>query len=135
MRMFTILLFVLISAFTISAQNTVIMDIQDEKQNSSVTDNSILQERGTSESAIIVKTVNIFPNPCPDRLLHYTPVNVTVSSYQVFKSTGEIVEIENLIGKDERLGLITLGISLAPGLYFVTFYTNIGPIVKYFTLP
>lgn len=133
MRIFTLLLFMLISTLTLVAQVTKSQDefeIITEENNAQ----SALQEREISSTGLIIKTVNIFPNPCPDRILFYTPVNLSVISYQVYKSTGEIVEIENLIGKDDRILFIDLSGAL-PGIYFVTFETNVGPVTKYFVIP
>lgn len=133
MRIFTLLLFMLISTFTLVAQVTKSQDefeIVTEENNAQ----SAPQERQINSTGLITKTINIFPNPCPDRILFYTPVNLSVISYQVYKSTGEIVEIENLIGKDDRILFIDLSGTL-PGVYFVTFETNIGPVTKYFVIP
>jgi hypothetical protein len=132
MRKIFLLAFLLGLYVLTSAQSSVATQDTFNKILLEQTNETYLEKGATGSISSTPKTVKIYPNPVADHILYFDPINVTIVSYQVFKSTGEIVEIENLIGKDE-FEIILLG-SILPGLYFVTFQTSAGPITKYFTV-
>ncbi|MBC8173312.1 MAG: T9SS type A sorting domain-containing protein [Chitinophagales bacterium] len=126
MRLIIILFFTII---TVSLQAQA---VELGPTNFQLKNDSELEMRGGGGA--VTHTVIIYPNPVPfsEQRLHFWQVNVSVFSFVVTKSTGEIVEIDNLIGRDP-IDVVTLP-DVPPGLYFISFNTNYGIITKSFTV-
>ena len=76
--------------------------------------------------------IKLYPIPVSDDILHVQAVGLEIYSFQVFNAAAEIVEIENLSGRDEPTELDVR--SLNPGIYFIIFDTSAGSVTKRFSV-
>ncbi|MBC8045451.1 MAG: hypothetical protein H7Y00_01505 [Fimbriimonadaceae bacterium] len=130
MRIFTLLGLLILFTISIQAQ-TVNTDVQEEHSEFLLNDHA--QEKSLPlGGGLVFRTVKIYPNPVTHRTMHVSPVNLSVYGYQIYKTTGEIVEIDNLIGRDDFEIILLEGIEL--GSYYITFHTSHGDITHNFIL-
>lgn len=136
MKLFFLLL---LSSFTcmLKAQTVFSTNENEDAAIQITTHETLIQEQNIEAKKAIdlateLHTIFIFPNPVTDYILHVHPVNTTVFSYQITRATGEIVEIENLIGRDDFEVMSLSG--LEGGTYYISFVTDYGVITKSFVL-
>ena len=79
------------------------------------------------------QSLSVSPNPLPriNPILTISAVNVDVYSYIIVSTTGQIVELENLIGKPDG-SILDLKGAVNCGSYIIRFDTNAGYITRKF---
>lgn len=121
-QIFTTLLFLFITC-SLFSQAAVIENQNLEQSRKNVSVNAAKLSLGES--------ITLSPNPVllSDPSVEIKAVNVTVFSYHVYTSTGQIVEIENLSGRPNG-SFFRLPDGTLPGLYLVKMETDSGSITR-----
>lgn len=137
MRIVALLSFILVCSISLKAQLAPVEDAGSVRSAAAVEDKVSAEKNAInfhSGGPVLLQNVNIYPNPVPQSsaILHIQPIGLTIYSYQIVTSTGSIVEIENLIGRDEFDIVLLRRVDI--GLYYITFTTSAGTITKTFSV-